>query len=67
MALLDIHMPGSGIHAARRSPGTPETTVVMLTQSAEDEDIFDSLRAGASGYLLKDTDPAGWPTCSAPC
>ena len=30
----------------------------MLTQSAEDDDLFDSLRAGASGYLLKDIDPA---------
>jgi DNA-binding NarL/FixJ family response regulator len=29
----------------------------MLTQSEEDEDLFDSLRAGASGYLLKDMDP----------
>jgi DNA-binding NarL/FixJ family response regulator len=58
VALLDIHMPGNGIQAARdivRS--SPEVAVVMLTQSAEDEDLFDSLRAGASGYLLKDTDP----------
>lgn len=59
VALLDIHMPGNGIHAAREISKTlPETTVVMLTQSAEDDDVFDSLRAGASGYLLKDTDPA---------
>lgn len=59
VALLDIHMPGSGIQAAREiSKALPETTVVMLTQSAEDDDIFDSLRAGAAGYLLKDTDPA---------
>jgi len=59
VALLDIHMPGSGIQAAREiTRALPETVVVMLTQSAEDEDLFDSLRAGASGYLLKDTDPA---------
>ena len=59
VALLDIHMPGNGIHAAHEiSKSLPETTVVMLTQSAEDDDVFDSLRAGASGYLLKDTDPA---------
>jgi DNA-binding NarL/FixJ family response regulator len=31
---------------------------VMLTQSKEDDDLFDSLRAGASGYLLKGADPA---------
>jgi DNA-binding NarL/FixJ family response regulator len=29
----------------------------MLTASADDDDLFDSLRAGAAGYLLKDTDP----------
>ena len=59
VALLDIHMPGSGIQAARQiTRAQPEVAVVMLTQSAEEDDIFDSLRAGASGYLLKDTDPA---------
>ena len=58
VALLDIHMPGSGIQAARDiTKAAPEVAVVMLTQSAEDDDLFDSLRAGASGYLLKDTDP----------
>ena len=58
VALLDIHMPGSGIRAAREiSSSLPETAVVMLTQSVEDDDLFDSLRAGALGYLLKDTDP----------
>ena len=59
VALLDIHMPGSGIHAAGEiAKAVPDTSIVMLTQSAEDDDLFDSLRAGASGYLLKDTDPA---------
>ena len=59
VALLDIHMPGSGIRAAREiAEALPQVTVVMLTQSAEEDDLFDSLRAGAAGYLLKDTDPA---------
>jgi DNA-binding NarL/FixJ family response regulator len=59
VALLDIHMPGSGIRAAREiTKALPQVTVVMLTQSAEEEDLFDSLRAGAAGYLLKDGDPA---------
>lgn len=59
VVLLDINMPGNGISAAQEiSRRLPETAVVMLTQSAEDEDLFDSLRAGASGYLLKSTDPA---------
>lgn len=58
VALLDIHMPGNGISAAREiARALPATAVVMLTASAEDDDLFDSLRAGASGYLLKDTDP----------
>jgi DNA-binding NarL/FixJ family response regulator len=58
VALLDIHMPGSGIQAAQEiARSVPETVIVMLTQSSEDDDLFDSLRAGASGYLLKDTDP----------
>ena len=60
VALLDIHMPGSGIRAAHDiTKALPEVTVVMLTQSVEEEDLFDSLRAGAAGYLLKDNDPAG--------
>lgn len=59
VALLDIHMPGSGIHAAQEiARVAPDTAIVMLTQSADDDDLFDSLRSGASGYLLKDTDPA---------
>lgn len=59
VALLDIHMPGSGIRAASEiSKTAPSVTVVMLTQSAEEDDLFDSLRAGAAGYLLKDGDPA---------
>lgn len=59
VALLDIHMPDSGIRAAQAISSTlPETAVVMLTQSADDADLFDSLRAGAQGYLLKGGDPA---------
>ena len=62
VALLDIHMPGNGIQAAQRiSRELPRTAVVMLTQSEDDEDLFDSLRAGAAGYLLKSTDPAALP------
>lgn len=58
VALLDVHMPGSGIRAAQEIRRVlPGTAVVMLTQSSEDDDLFDSLRAGAAGYLLKSTDP----------
>lgn len=62
VCLLDIHMPGGGIAAAAEIHATlPGTAIVMLTVSREDEDLFAALRAGASGYLLKDTDPARLP------
>jgi DNA-binding NarL/FixJ family response regulator len=58
VCLLDIHMPGGGIAAAEEiSRSLPNCAVVMLTYSREDDDLFDSLRAGARGYLLKDMDP----------
>jgi DNA-binding NarL/FixJ family response regulator len=60
--VLDVHMPGSGINAAREiAQQLPEAAVVMLTVSRNDEDLFEALRAGAAGYLLKDTDPARLP------
>lgn len=62
VVLLDIHMPGNGIRAARDiSAQLPEVAVVMLTQSRSDEDLFDALRAGASGYLQKDMDTERLP------
>jgi DNA-binding NarL/FixJ family response regulator len=62
LCLLDIHMPGNGIAAAAKIHSTlPEAKVVMLTVSDNDEDLFAALRAGASGYLLKDTDPTRLP------
>jgi len=62
IALLDVNMPGSGIKAAEEIvQALPSTTVVMLTVSRDDDDLFAALRAGASGYLLKDTDPARLP------
>jgi len=59
IALLDVHMPdGTGVWAAEEiTTKLPQTTVVMLTYSRDDEDLVTSLRAGASGYLLKDMDP----------
>ena len=51
-------MPGGGIKAASQiTTALPDTAVVMLTASRDDDDLFDALRAGASGYLLKDMDP----------
>jgi DNA-binding NarL/FixJ family response regulator len=58
ICLLDIDMPGSGIAAAEDiTSRLPEVAVVMLTVSSDDGDLFDALRAGARGYLLKDIDP----------
>jgi DNA-binding NarL/FixJ family response regulator len=62
ICVLDIHMPGSGIAAAAQiSKQLPQAAIVMLTVSRDDSDLFDALRAGASGYLLKDIDPARLP------
>ena len=55
VALLDIRMPGGGAAAAWEiTARLPATRAVMLTVSRSDEDLFAALRAGASGYLLKD-------------
>jgi DNA-binding NarL/FixJ family response regulator len=62
ICLLDIQMPGSGIHAAEAiAQLVPDAAVVMLTVSRSDRDLFDALRAGAFGYLLKDMDPERLP------
>ena len=62
LCLMDIRMPGGGIAATWEiTARLPDTRVVMLTVSREDEDLFDALRSGASGYLLKDTDPERLP------
>ena len=56
--LMDIRMPNcNGIHALRQiKTELPEIKIVMLTTSEEEEDIFQAVKYGASGYLLKDTD-----------
>jgi DNA-binding NarL/FixJ family response regulator len=55
VCLLDIRMPGNGIVAAGEIvEAVPETAVVMLTVSRDDDDLFAALRLGAVGYLLKD-------------
>lgn len=56
IVLLDISMPGtSGIDAARLIKTTsPRTGVIMLTVHADEEFLFEAIKAGAMGYLLKD-------------
>jgi len=58
VVLLDLHMPGtSGLEALRvLTEDVPETQVVMLTVSEDAEDLLETLRAGARGYLLKNID-----------
>jgi DNA-binding NarL/FixJ family response regulator len=58
LCVLDIRMPGNGISAAALiATDVPESAIVMLTVSRDDDDLFAALRCGASGYLLKDVDP----------
>jgi DNA-binding NarL/FixJ family response regulator len=66
LCLLDIRMPGGGVAAAWEiCARLPETKVVMLTVSQDDRDLFAALRAGASGYLLKEIDAAELPDALA--
>jgi DNA-binding NarL/FixJ family response regulator len=56
IVLMDIRMPRSnGIEACRAmKEAAPSAKIVILTISDEEEDLFEAIRAGASGYLLKD-------------
>ncbi|HEY8525385.1 MAG TPA: response regulator transcription factor [Acidimicrobiales bacterium] len=61
VVLMDVRMPGTdGLAATREITGDPDlagTRVVVLTTYELDEYVFESLRAGASGFLTKDVDP----------
>ena len=62
LCLLDVNMPGSGLAATWEiSARLPGTTIVMLTASSDDRNLFGALQAGAVGYLLKDTDHDALP------
>jgi len=56
--LMDIQMPnGDGLKATREiRQSLPEIAIVMLTASEEDEHLYEAVRLGVAGYLLKDLD-----------
>ncbi|MDO8690589.1 MAG: response regulator transcription factor [Dehalococcoidia bacterium] len=60
LILMDIRMPNcDGLEATRRIKREwPEARIVILTVSEEDEDLFEAIKAGAQGYLLKNLRPA---------
>jgi DNA-binding NarL/FixJ family response regulator len=57
LILMDLKMPGmNGVEATRRiRAARPEAKILVLTTFDDDEWVLDAIRAGASGYLLKDT------------
>jgi DNA-binding NarL/FixJ family response regulator len=56
IVLMDVRMPRvGGIDACRRiRSAAPDTRILMLTMSDDESDLFEAIKAGASGYLLKD-------------
>jgi DNA-binding NarL/FixJ family response regulator len=58
VVLMDIYMPnGDGLQATKEIKARfPKTAVVMLTSSEKDEHLYEAVRLGASGYLLKSLD-----------
>jgi DNA-binding NarL/FixJ family response regulator len=59
VVLMDLRMPRlGGVEATRRIRSAhPRVKVIVLTTFDDDEDVFEALRAGAAGYLLKDASP----------
>lgn len=58
VVIMDVHMPGmNGVEAARQiMSGSSRTRVIMLSMYHQEETVFEAIKAGATGYLLKDAD-----------
>jgi DNA-binding NarL/FixJ family response regulator len=58
--LMDVQMPRlNGLEATRQIKAEmPDVRIVMLTMSEDDKDLYESIKSGAQGYLLKNTPPA---------
>jgi DNA-binding NarL/FixJ family response regulator len=59
VVLMDISMPGmNGLGATRQiNAELPEVKIVILTIAEEDQNLFEAIKSGAQGYLLKDVEP----------
>ena len=59
VVVMDVMMPKmDGVEACREiMAASPETRVVMLTASSEEDAVIEAIAAGATGYLLKETGP----------
>lgn len=64
LVLMDIRMPGgSGLEAtARIKASQPGTSIVILTVSEDEDDLFSAIKAGAQGYLLKNLEATQFRT-----
>ncbi|MBW5446966.1 response regulator [Cohnella sp. CFH 77786] len=62
LILMDIHMPGMGGFEAVKAIKTarPQTKIVMVTVSDDAAHLFEALKKGAQGYLLKNLNPSAW-------
>lgn len=60
--LIDVALPGGGLAAIQEIAAvSPQTAIVVFTDSTDPDDLFDAIQAGAVGYLLKDMRPQRLP------
>lgn len=63
VCLVSVDLPGGGLRAAAAVVADhPDTAVIVLTRAADEEELVDAIRVGASGYLVTDMAPTGLPS-----